>query len=231
MGELKKLKIILLESALETIPPAIASHPAVLKTAGKRGKSPLDMLLDVSLHYHAMKKLPLKHKRGRPDIIHVSLLEALESPLNKEKSLEVYVHTLQGHVIFIDSSTRIPRNYNRFVGLMEQLFKEGRVPPGSPSPLLYIKTMRLPELLEDINVKGLIVLREECEHAGIKEIVGEALDGNLAVGVGGFPHGDFEEETLKYSTKCYSIYDEPLATWIVVSRIIAEAERKLGILS
>jgi len=48
--------------------------------------------------------------------------------LNKAGMLEVYVYTIQGHAIIIDPSTRLPRNYNRFTGLFEQLFKEGRTP-------------------------------------------------------------------------------------------------------
>ncbi|WP_276813707.1 16S rRNA methyltransferase [Desulfurococcus amylolyticus] len=228
--ELGRLKIILVEAALETIPPSIASHPVVLKNAGKRGKSPHEILLDVSIHYHAMKKLPLKHKRGRPDIIHLSLLEALESPLNKTGRMEIYIHTIQGHAIFIDSSTRIPRNYNRFTGLMEQLFKEGEVPPGSEKPLLYIKTMPLDSLIKAIGAKGLILLSESCVQSSLDNVVGEALDNGFAIGIGGFPHGEFEEDTVKQAVKCYSIYRGPLATWIVVSRIIASAERLLGIL-
>jgi len=112
-----RLKIILLESALETVPHEIWRHPAVVKNARRRGKKPGETLLDVSLHYHAMKNLKDREKRGRPDIVHTTLLELLESPLNKEGHLEVYVHTYQGHVIFIDPSTRIPRNYNRFGAL------------------------------------------------------------------------------------------------------------------
>jgi len=60
---LAKLKIVLLEAALETVPPGIASHSAVARNATKRGKPPTEVLLDVSIHYPAMKRLPLKHKR------------------------------------------------------------------------------------------------------------------------------------------------------------------------
>jgi len=227
---LAKLKIVLLEAALETVPPSIASHPAVARNAAKRSKPPTEVLLDVSIHYPAMKKLPLKHKRGRPDIVHISLLEALESPLNKAGMLEVYVYTIQGHAIIIDPSTRLPRNYNRFTGLFEQLFKEGRIPPGSGEPLILVKTMPLESLLKTMNVNGVTLLRETCEHRRVDEVVGEALREGLAIGIGGFPHGDFEEDTLRHASKCYSIYREPLATWIVTSRIISSAERILGIM-
>ncbi|MEM0002230.1 MAG: 16S rRNA methyltransferase [Desulfurococcaceae archaeon] len=225
-----KLKIILLEASLETVPPSIASHPAVVKSAARRGKKPTEIILDSSLHYHAMKKLPKIEKRGRPDIVHVSLLEALESPLCRKGMLDVYVYTIEGHVLFIDPSTRIPKNYNRFIGLMEQLFKHGRVPPGSERPLIFLRTIKLKDLFEEIHVNGLIILSERCSYKPLHEVSAMALNENLAIGIGAFPHGDFEEETMKHANYCYSIYSGSLTTHIVVSRILASTERLLNIL-
>ncbi len=226
----RPLILVLLETALELVPPSIANHPSVVKTAKRRGKSPSEILLDVSLHYHAMKNLENRHKRGRPDIAHMSLLEITESPLNKVEYLRAAVHTIEGHAVFIDPSTRIPRNYSRFVGLMEQLFKEGKVPPGSEKPLMYIKTTTLTRLLEELGARGLVLLRETCERKSVSDIVKTAIAEKLAIGIGGFPHGDFEESTIKHADQCYSVYDKPLATFIVVSRVISSAERLYGIL-
>lgn len=226
----KALTLILLEAALETVPPAIADHPAVLKTARRRGKRPTSILLDASLHYHAMKKLDRAEKRGRPDIVHISLLEVLDSVLCRNDLVRVYVHTIEGHAIFIDPATRIPRNYNRFVGLMEQLFETGHIPPGSQRPLIFMKTMRLDDLIKVVGLSGLTLLSERCEYKPVSHIVDQALRENLAIGIGAFQHGDFEEDTVKSAKYCYSIYKEPLSTHIVVSRVIASAERLLGVL-
>jgi len=221
---------VLLEAAIERVPPSIANHPAVLKTASRRGKKPTEILLDASLHYHAMKRLPKANKRGRPDIIHVSLLEVLESPLCRRGYLKVAVYTIEGHALFVDPSTRLPKNYNRFVGLMEQLFKLGQVPPNTPRPLMYLKTMRLEDLLEDLSVNGLILLDEKCEYRPVCAVIEHAMKERLAIGIGAFPRGDFEEMTRQRATHCYSIYGEPLATHIVVSRVISSAERSLKLL-
>lgn len=227
---MKKLRVILVESALELVPREIWGHPAVAKNARRRGKRPGDTILDVSLHYHAMKNLSDREKRGRPDIVHISLLNMLESPLNKEGLLEVYVHTYPGHVIFVDPSVRLPRNYNRFIGLMEQLLKYGKVPPKADKPLLYVKTMTLKDLLETIGAKGLVLLDEEGEKAPRTRIVEEALENNYAIGIGGFPHGGFSKETLDTATRRYAIYDKPLTTWVAASRIIEAAEALLEII-
>jgi len=226
----KLLHIILLESALELVPNEIASHPAVVKNAKRRGKKPGETLLDTSLHFHAMAKLKDREKRGRPDIVHISLLNALESPLNKAGYLRIYVHTYPGHIIFIKPETRVPRNYNRFVGLMEQLLTVGRVPPESSDPLMYVKTMSLHDLLNTIGVNGLILLHERGERAKPAEIVEKALSNNYAIGIGGFAHGDFSEEVFKLADSQYSIYSEPLTTWTVVSHIVAAAEHVLKVL-
>lgn len=218
------IDIILLESALELVPRELWKHSAVIKNAKRRGKKPGETLLDVSLHYHAMKKLKDREKRGRPDIIHVSLLNALESPLNKEGLLRIYVHTYPGHIIFVKPVTRIPRNYNRFVGLMEQLLIRGKVPPESDDPLLYVKTMSIEDLLEKIGKNGLILLREKGRREKPENIVKYAVENNYAIGIGGFPHGDFSEEIVSMSKAEFSIYDKPLTTWIAVSRIITGAE-------
>lgn len=226
---MRPLVLLLLEASLETVPQEIASHPAVVKSARRRGKKPTEIVLDVSVHYHAMKGLPHFEKRGRPDIVHVSLLEALDSPLNKHNLLKVVVHTIGGHAIFIDPTTRLAKNYNRFIGLVEQLFQYGRIPPRGDTSLMYLRTVKLQRLIEDVGSEGLILLREVCNYKPMHEVVRQAIASKLAVGIGAFPHGDFSEETVKQATYCYSIYREPLTTLTVVSRLIASAERALGV--
>ncbi len=224
------LCMTLIESSIELVPREIWGHPAVLKNARRRGKKPGEILLDKSIHYHAMKKLRDREKRGRPDIVHISLLNALESPLNREGKLRLYIHTIGGYIIFIRPDTRIPRNYNRFVGLIEQLLKIGRVPPDATNPLLLVKDLGFEELLHNLGRK-LILLSETGELVSPDYIAEEALEGNYIVGIGGFPHGDFSKRFYEIAEEVYSIYRETLDAWIVVSRIIEAAERKLGIYS
>ena len=64
-------------------------------------KLPKQLLLDRSLHHAGMLKLKNNLKRGRPDITHFVLLEALGSPLNKEGQLQVLIHTCNDYVIRI----------------------------------------------------------------------------------------------------------------------------------
>lgn len=99
--------LVLAESALETIPRQLWQLPLIRKYAEKRRKKAQFLLLDRSYHHAAMKNLAENEKKGRPDIVHFSLLEALGSPLSKEGLLQVYVHTMSDYVISVNRETRL----------------------------------------------------------------------------------------------------------------------------
>ncbi|MEM2756826.1 MAG: 16S rRNA methyltransferase [Sulfolobales archaeon] len=224
------ISIIIAEAALETVPSEISGHPAVISSSKVRGKHWSEILLDVSLHYSAMKKLQNRSKRGRPDIIHTTLLEVLSSPLNLEGHLNLYIHTVNDYVIFIDPTTRIPRNYLRFVGLIEQLFKYGQVPPQSAKPLMRIKNLSYSNLLRTLDRDKVIVLSEEGEYRDCETICRLALREDLPIVIGGFPHGDFREDIYESGKYVFSIYKRSLDTWVVSSRVMSGCEEVLGII-
>lgn len=205
------LNIILLDSAIELIPKEIINHPAVIKNARKRGKKPAETLLDISLHYSAMKNLPFWEKRGRPDIVHIAMIVLLSE---KEMISNFFIHTFDSKIIKVDPSMRPPKNYNRFVPLMEQLLKYGQVPLNSEKPLMKILNATLGDI-----VKGYepILLSEEGRRINPKNLCGE----NYLLGIGGFQRGDFSEEVKKvFKDKVYSISDKRLETHQVICRIL-----------
>ena len=87
---MNNLSLILAESSLEMIPSEIQNHSSITSHSKKLGKSPSNILLDNSWHYAAMKGIQNENKRGRPDIVHFSLLEACSIPLYFEKKLSIY---------------------------------------------------------------------------------------------------------------------------------------------
>lgn len=229
IGLTKLLTLILAESAIELIPREIWDHPTIKSFSKRRGKPPRLLLLDKSYHYFAMKKLPNSERRGRPDIVHFCLLEALGSPLNKEGLLKVYVHTIDDHIIYVEPETRLPKNYNRFVGLIEDLFEHGCVPP-SGKPLLSIEAGSLSDLIGVLKPTYTIIF-ERCGAPMSFEEVASRLAGEERplVLVGGFPHGEFSEGTMKLANEVVCVDPEVLETWIIVSRIIYEYERAIGL--
>ena len=70
------LSLVIAESALELVPKELQSHNSVIASARRFNKKPSEILLDISWHFAAMKGIKNEIKRGRPDLVHFSLLEA-----------------------------------------------------------------------------------------------------------------------------------------------------------
>lgn len=221
------LTLLLVEAAVETIPREIVNYPQIRRQAEKAGKNPRRLILDRSYHFEAMARLKDKEKRGRPDIVHFCLLEALGSPLNLEGLLRVYVHTYSGYAIKIKPETRLPRNYNRFIGLLEQLFEEGRVPP-SGSPLITLRRQSLGSLLKSLRPSLVVALTRRGKPEPVLSLARRmAQTGKPAVLIGGFPHGSFSKKTLELADEAVSIDREGLEAWIAVSRLLSAYEEAL----
>jgi len=223
------LILVLAESALETIPEVLWSHSSVRRYSKLRRKHPRFLLLDRSYHHAAMKKLEQNAKRGRPDIVHFALLEALGSPLNKEGLLQVYVHTINDYVITVNPNARLPRNYNRFAGLMEQLFEFGRVPPKGTS-LLTLRRQTLAQLFHEVKPSYTVGFSRIGRPQTLEETVSKLSEGKRpAVLVGGFPRGHFSKATLRLADEVVCLDSDMLETWTVTSRVIYEYERALSL--
>jgi rRNA small subunit pseudouridine methyltransferase Nep1 len=225
------LTLILAESALETVPEKLWKHPSVSKYAKLRRTKPRYVLLDRSFHHAAMKSLEQNEKRGRPDIVHFALLEALGSPLNREGLLQTYVHTFNDYVIAVNPETRLPRNYDRFVSLIQQLFECGRVPPGlDETVLLTLKHKTLPELIRDIKPSYVLAFSRVGKPDTLEAIISKVVyEKNPVVIVGGFPRGHFSRETMKLADETICIDPDMLEAWTITSRLTYEFERALGL--
>jgi len=225
------LNLVLAESAIETIPEKLWKHPSVQKYAKLRRKHPRFVVLDRSFHHRAMKSLEQSAKRGRPDIVHFALLEALGSPLNKEGQLQVYAHTLNDYVITVNPQTRLPRNYGRFVSLIEQLFEYGRVPPQqTQTALLTLERKTLAQLIREVKPSYVLAFSRIGKPCMLEEAISRLSNEKKPVMiVGGFPHGHFSEATLKLVNETVSIDPDMLETWTVTSRAIYEYERALSL--
>jgi rRNA small subunit pseudouridine methyltransferase Nep1 len=192
--------------------------------AKNEGKRPDQILLDRAYHHGAMLSLSNALKRGRPDIAHVTLLGILSTPLNKEGHLKSYVHTINDHVIEVDESIRLPRNYTRFIGLMERLFADGRVPLEGET-LLSLKKMNIRELIKRIQPTFTVAFSSVGTPNTLQEVCGElARERRPAVMIGGFAHGHFSKAASDVADMIVSIYDKPLDAWVVASRIVYEYE-------
>lgn len=217
------LTILLVDAELELVPQSITGHQQVVTAAYRFGVKPNDMLLDSSLHYAAMRKLEEGERRGRPDLIHFFLLTGLESMLNQRGQLRLLLHTREGNLIRVDPETRLVRNFNRFCGLIQQLFKTGRVPPDRG--LLTMEKNRTPaDVFAEVKPDRVVILDEEGARAAPWDVF-QAGDGakNVLAIVGGFPSGRFTSPLPEGER--ISLGPDLLSVWTVASELIVNYER------
>ncbi|MDG7013799.1 MAG: ribosome biogenesis protein [Nitrososphaerota archaeon] len=218
------LSFVLAESGLELVPNELWRKPAVAADARRRGKEPGGILLDRSFHHSAMAGLREAEKRGRPDLVHAALLSVTGAPLYLEGRAEVLVHTSTGMVVEIAEKTRVPKNYIRFRGLMEEALG-GR----SEGGLVRARPMGMRELVGDLRpdrVFGLSVLgRQETAEGLAREVASLKAP---AVVVGGFPRGHFSKETMAIINELVRIDLRPLEAHVVAARVVYEVEKAEG---
>ena len=222
------LTIILAECGLELIPLAIRNHPSIQKNVKKDSYS--SKLLDNALHHSAMDLLKDKTKRGRPDITHICLLNALGSPLNKSGNLNIYIHTVNNIIYEINPEIKIARNYNRFKGLMAKLLMEDEIKADN---LLLISRIKknLSELLKSIGSEEIILLSSKGELVNNhSELFEKNITKNYIGIVGCFQKGLFSDEILSLSDKIMSISHYHLDAWVALSKVIGYYEISNGVL-
>jgi rRNA small subunit pseudouridine methyltransferase Nep1 len=232
--------LILAESALELVPDEIRGHPAVRNQANRSGKKATEDILDGTFHHSAMKHIPNSEQRGRPDIIHLSILVAQGSILNREGHLRTYIHTINDELIEVDPKTRLPRNLERFKGLISKLFLEGelagRTEEEGTELLKLTKKMTLEKVLEKIAPDKVYALDDRKDVSTFAKILKD--DGfdptdlkkkNIAIIVGAFAHGEFKANLSKCADTVFSIYPETLELWTVIANILNDGERALGL--
>ncbi len=225
-----KITYVFVEAALELVPRELLGSRDIILSARRRGVDPSRMLLDISYHYRSMRRyLADWYKRGRPDIIHTSLLLLSSSPLWSRGLIDAVVETRHG-LVFVRSGVRIPRNYNRFVGLMEQVLVEGSAPPGSENPLIYLVKKDLLEYIEEQHLEYIVLLDEKGRKEDPFNLCRRiAMSRRSAILIGGFQRGEFSQRILSMGFERISIYGESLDTWAVVCKINSILESLLGI--
>jgi rRNA small subunit pseudouridine methyltransferase Nep1 len=231
------ISLIIAEAALETVPKQIASHPAVKNQAQKLGRNPREILLDKSYHHSAMLRSGLESywKRGRPDIIHFALMEALSTPLFLKNMLKVYVHTVKNKLIVIGDNLRIPKSYFRFEGIMINLFKEKIITsPDGDNMLLELHDNITFEqfIINGVRPDKLIGLSSDGVKSSAEEIVSRnniKNSNHIAFVVGGFPKGHFSEDTSRVFSYSFSISELELEAHVVIARILYECEKILDL--
>ena len=128
------------------------------------------------------------------------------------------IHTYNNNVIRINRETRIPRNYNRFVGLMEDLFKKKVIKSDG------LKLLEITDLgLEDVLKEKILVMKE-----GGRRIKPEDIAKCSTICIGGFQHGDFSKHAYnvfkRKKAEFVGLGERPLTSLYVTYKIVCMIE-------
>lgn len=212
------LIIILAECGIELIPKEIKNHPSIKKHLYKDNFA--SQLLDNALHHSAMVKLKDLNKRGRPDITHNCLLNALGSPLNKNRQLIIYLHTINNKIFKINPDIKITRNYNRFKGLIAKLLIEEQIKVNELNLIIQFQG-DLKKLIKSYKNKQIIIFSSKGRLISYHlDLFKEDLSKNYVAIIGGFQKGTFSNEIYDLSENVISISPYSLDAWNVMNKII-----------
>jgi len=213
------LRVLLAGAELETVPAEIAGHPAVRQNL-PAGRKAFDVLLDQNLHATASRQLPDGERRGRPDIVHYTLLALLESPASKAGQLEVAVHTRDHRLIRVRPDTRLPRGEARMHGLLAKVLRDGA--SQDKDPLIWVEATMTPAKALAAFAKGPVIRLDEAGAALTPAgLAGKAVGGDLTAVLGAFPSGDFAADWKQAAPEAVSLWPQPLNAWAVAAELVA----------
>ena len=175
-----------------------------------------------------MKRLPYSWKRGRPDIVHFALMEALSTPLFMNMMLRVYVHTINDKIITIADNLRIPKSYFRFERLMASLFRDNLIKSNEGTILMELSDGTFADLVDIIKPDMVIGLSTVGVQSNAQKVAENAQSADLSsLVVGGFAKGHFSENVITSLGPTYSISNIALEAHVVIARILYECEKIL----
>ncbi len=218
------LTILLVDAELELIPSEMQEDYSIRIHAKKRKKGAGKIILDSNYMHTSIDRFypGESNRRGRPDIIYHFLTTTLESILNKKKQLRVWIHTRTDHIIEISPEIRLPKSYNRFIGLFEDLYDKQNISAGE-NTLLKLHSGNVMDLLKLAGSENLKILSPTGQSITVKKIFKDATQ-NQTIIMGGFSEGDYRTDVYSLAD-AFSIFDEELTIWTVASEIIAQYER------
>ena len=220
------LQLNIIDSELELVPEKMCDDYQIRKIANTRNKRPEEMILDSNYMHGAIDRAyPGKSNRiGRPDIFYHLLNVTQDSILNRLGYLETVIHTKNDEIIRINSETRMPKSYNRFIGLMEKLLKNGKLESPDGKVLMYVEKGKWNSM--DHDDYGRILLSPKGKKTRPSGIFRNK--NNYSVFIGGFSEGDFVSPVYR-ELEPISIFDDELTIWTVGWEIISSMETLEGI--
>lgn len=159
----------------------------------------------------------------RLDILHQCLMSILDSPLNKEKDIEIYVLPENNNsIIKVSNQMKIPRTLERFNGLLKELNKKLKVKNDKNEVMMSFKKGPLDEILNSSVYK--IGLSDEGNVLEKKIFEGK---GDVAFFINCIAKGS--DDNLKNKDGFYKVSNYPLSAFVVCVKVCTIIEDYLGV--
>jgi len=215
------LILFIVECGLELIPKELRTHPSVRRDLSTKNYA--SQLLDNALHHSAMKNLEDFEKRGRPDIIHACLLNALGSSLNKSGNLKIFIHTIHDKIYELNPEIKIARNFNRFKGLSAKFLIDEEIQVNGTS-LISHKKGTLSDIIHSFRMPEIILFSSKGKLTKSQHLFSHDLSKNYIAVIGGFQKSSFSKKIFEMSNNVLSISKYSLDAWVVVNKVITYYE-------
>ena len=227
---------------LESLPNHIKTHPAIKNDIRKRKKKLNEVLLDLAVHQSAFNSQE-KLNRGRPDIVHLSILQFLFSPLihpsgvdDTFKKPKLFIHSINNTYFEVLPQWRPPSHYLRFRGLLEQLYTKHTIKI-SQEEAIFLKSSSLEKLIDKISPNLVLYFTShgktdlETLNSLAKTMYNYHVSSESVVClIGGFQHGSLADSSIKklvkQKTKIETITLEGgrLPSWKVINIVLQAIE-------
>jgi rRNA small subunit pseudouridine methyltransferase Nep1 len=167
------------------------------------------------------QRLQDEFKRGRPDLLHITLLSVTSTPLYQDGLVKVFVHTNNDVVLEFEEKTRPPKSYARFRNLVEGVFVE-RPDAG----LIRAYDCPLPGLLRSVKADLVVALSTLGRQRTFEDTAVQlAMKKSPTVLIGGFARGHFSPSTVRAAEELVRVDERPLDAHVVAARLIYEIEK------
>jgi rRNA small subunit pseudouridine methyltransferase Nep1 len=219
--------IIFEDSSLELVPAAYLKHESCRLVEEKFGVPPRSQILDDNFHHKLLLKLKDREKRGRPDIVHLALLDVTSTPAYYRNFVSSVVHTVNGQSIIIKEGVRLPRTLQRFCGVMSKVLSNKLSEEEKRLFSFDNSNLTFGDLVEALDLSRIICLTTEGVPKALREVVARSAGrGNGRTGwiIGGFARGHFKEEVKSIANEIISISEFSLAAHVVSARLCYEIE-------
>lgn len=200
--------------------------PSIKNDAMRRNKKTFEILFDRSTHTISKFEKELEG-RGRPDILHSSLLNAMYSPLLRNKELILHVSTINSLYFRIPNDWRLPVNYKRFYSLIEHFFNKKSISFGDKEITLEKKSIE--DIISDIKPKSIFNLTSNAD----KELKKFQIRDKTLFLIGCYQKGEFSTQLLRKLTNNNIIFDaymdknQVFPAWRITSKLIFLIEENL----